>query len=189
VEERSAGGLGTCLLTPVPVLALLRDKVALASGDTAASPPAVFPCVDPSHCDEQVLMSSLPECGHRTPPGHGNANVRFFQDRRRPVAYRKVEELLAPVMGAEDIRQTNASPSTQLMQLLWPGGVAVQAIHVAAKLGLADLVARSELFSDSSNLYTRPLYPRESACLRRLAIKTPQRSPMSRPPRAHPRSS
>lgn len=29
----------------------------------------------------------------------------------------------------------------ELMQLLWPGGVAVQAIHVAAKLGIADLVA------------------------------------------------
>jgi SAM-dependent methyltransferase len=44
-------------------------------------------------------------------------------------------------MGAEDTPQTNASPSTQLMRLLWPGGVAVQAIHVAAKLGLADLLA------------------------------------------------
>jgi hypothetical protein len=29
----------------------------------------------------------------------------------------------------------------QLMRLLWPGAMAVQAIHVAAKLGLADLVA------------------------------------------------
>ncbi len=44
-------------------------------------------------------------------------------------------------MGTEDAPQKNASPSTQLMQLLWPGAVAVQAIHVAAKLGLADLVA------------------------------------------------
>jgi hypothetical protein len=26
------------------------------------------------------------------------------------------------------------------MQLLWPGGIAVQAIHVAARLGLADFV-------------------------------------------------
>jgi hypothetical protein len=47
----------------------------------------------------------------------------------------------APIMGAEDTPQTNASPPMQLMQLLWPGGVAVQAIHVAAKLGLADLMA------------------------------------------------
>jgi O-methyltransferase domain len=44
-------------------------------------------------------------------------------------------------MGTEETPQTNASPSTQLMQLLWPGGVAVQAIHVAAKLRLADLMA------------------------------------------------
>ena len=33
------------------------------------------------------------------------------------------------------------SPSMQMMQLLWPGAMAVQAIHVAAKLALADLVA------------------------------------------------
>jgi len=33
------------------------------------------------------------------------------------------------------------SPSMQMMQLLWPGAMAVQAIHVAAKFGLADLVA------------------------------------------------
>ena len=65
----------------------------------------------------------------------------LFKDWHRPGAYCKVEELLAPVMGAEDTPQTNASPSTQLMRLLWPGGVAVQAIHVAAKLGLADLLA------------------------------------------------
>jgi SAM-dependent methyltransferase len=44
-------------------------------------------------------------------------------------------------MGTEDAPQENASPSMQLMQLLWPGGVAVQAIHIAARLGLADLVA------------------------------------------------
>jgi hypothetical protein len=44
-------------------------------------------------------------------------------------------------MGTEDTSQTNAPPSTQLMQLLWPAGLVVQAIHVAAKLGLADLVA------------------------------------------------
>lgn len=34
-----------------------------------------------------------------------------------------------------------ASPPMQMMQILWPGAMAVQAIHVAAKLGLADLVA------------------------------------------------
>ena len=35
------------------------------------------------------------------------------------------------------------SPSMQMMQMLWPGPMALQAIHVAAKLGLADLVANS----------------------------------------------
>ncbi len=33
------------------------------------------------------------------------------------------------------------SPSIQMMQMLWPGAMAVQAIHVAANLALADLVA------------------------------------------------
>src|ERR1700746_3371173 len=33
------------------------------------------------------------------------------------------------------------SPSVQMMQILWPGPMAVQAIHVAAKFALADLVA------------------------------------------------
>jgi hypothetical protein len=35
----------------------------------------------------------------------------------------------------------DVAASMQLMKLLWPGAVAVQAIHVAAKLGLADRVA------------------------------------------------
>jgi SAM-dependent methyltransferase len=42
-------------------------------------------------------------------------------------------------MGAEDTPGTNVS--TQLMQLVWPGGIAVQAVNVAAKLGLADQLA------------------------------------------------
>jgi len=33
------------------------------------------------------------------------------------------------------------SPSMQMMQILWPGAMAVQAIHVAAKFALADLLA------------------------------------------------
>src|SRR5262249_27037437 len=33
------------------------------------------------------------------------------------------------------------SPSMQMTQILWPGALAVQAIHVAAKLALADLVS------------------------------------------------
>jgi hypothetical protein len=41
-------------------------------------------------------------------------------------------------------RETQAqpiSPSMQMMQILWPGAMAVQAIHVAAKFALADLIA------------------------------------------------
>src|SRR5262249_27147853 len=41
-------------------------------------------------------------------------------------------------------RQAQAEPvstSMQMMQILWPGAMAVQAIHVAARFGLADLVA------------------------------------------------
>jgi DNA-binding IclR family transcriptional regulator len=30
----------------------------------------------------------------------------------------------------------------QLLQLLWPGALAVQAVHVAARLGIADLLSR-----------------------------------------------
>src|SRR6266436_1726314 len=33
------------------------------------------------------------------------------------------------------------SPSMQMIEMLWPGAMAVQAIHVAAKLALADFVA------------------------------------------------
>src|SRR5262245_20899664 len=32
-------------------------------------------------------------------------------------------------------------PSMQVMQLLWPGALAVQAVHAVAALGIADLVA------------------------------------------------
>jgi PhnB protein len=34
-----------------------------------------------------------------------------------------------------------ASQSMQMMQMMWPGAIAMQAIHVAAKFALADLVA------------------------------------------------
>src|SRR5262245_10846738 len=33
------------------------------------------------------------------------------------------------------------SPSMQMIQMLWPGAIAVQAIYVAARFALADLVA------------------------------------------------
>jgi SAM-dependent methyltransferase len=44
-------------------------------------------------------------------------------------------------MSSEEPRSAGSPPSMQLMWLLWPGAMTVQAIHVAAKLGVADLVA------------------------------------------------
>jgi SAM-dependent methyltransferase len=44
-------------------------------------------------------------------------------------------------MSTHEPQSASISPSMQVMQLLWPGAIAVQAIHVAAKLALADLVA------------------------------------------------
>lgn len=44
-------------------------------------------------------------------------------------------------MSTQEAQPASISPSVRMMQLLWPGAMAVQAIHVAAKLGLADLVA------------------------------------------------
>jgi hypothetical protein len=44
-------------------------------------------------------------------------------------------------MSTHEPQAANVPPSMQVMQLLWPGAIAVQAIHLAAKLALADLVA------------------------------------------------
>lgn len=44
-------------------------------------------------------------------------------------------------MSTNEPQSAAVPPSMQLMRLLWPGAIAVQAIHVAATLGLADLVA------------------------------------------------
>jgi hypothetical protein len=44
-------------------------------------------------------------------------------------------------MSTHESQSASTSPSMQVMQLVWPGAIAVQAIHGAAKLGLADLVA------------------------------------------------
>ena len=44
-------------------------------------------------------------------------------------------------MSTHERPPADMSPSMQMMQLLWPGAMAVQAIHVAAELALADLVA------------------------------------------------
>jgi len=44
-------------------------------------------------------------------------------------------------MSNQEPHAQPVSPSIQMTQILWPGAIAVQAIHVAAKLALADLVA------------------------------------------------
>jgi O-methyltransferase domain len=44
-------------------------------------------------------------------------------------------------MSNQEPHTQPVSPSMQMMQILWPGAMAVQAIHVAAKFALADLVA------------------------------------------------
>jgi hypothetical protein len=44
-------------------------------------------------------------------------------------------------MSTHETQSADIPPSMQVMQLLWPGAIAVQAIHVAAKLAVADLVA------------------------------------------------
>jgi len=44
-------------------------------------------------------------------------------------------------MNNQEKQADAVSPSMQMMQLLWPGAMAVQAVHVAARLALADLVA------------------------------------------------
>src|SRR6516162_10328570 len=44
-------------------------------------------------------------------------------------------------MSNREAQAQPVSPSMQMMQILWPGAMAVQAIHVAAKFALADLLA------------------------------------------------
>ncbi len=44
-------------------------------------------------------------------------------------------------MSNREAQAQPVSPSMQMTQILWPGAMAVQAIHVAAKFALADLVA------------------------------------------------
>lgn len=44
-------------------------------------------------------------------------------------------------MGNREPQAQPVSPSMQMMQILWPGALAAQAVHVGAKFALADLVA------------------------------------------------
>lgn len=44
-------------------------------------------------------------------------------------------------MSNREAQAQPVSPSMQMIQILWPGAMVVQAIHVAAKFALSDLVA------------------------------------------------
>lgn len=69
----------------------------------------------------------------------------------------------------EDPQLQPISPSTQMMQMLWPGPMAVQAIHVAAKLALADLVAGGPKSVDDLANATHTHGPSLARLLRALA--------------------
>ncbi len=56
-----------------------------------------------------------------------------------PDLFSKTPRTLTPMLVR--IMTDDLSPSIQLMQLIWPGAIAVQAIHVAAALGIPDLLA------------------------------------------------
>lgn len=55
------------------------------------------------------------------------------------------EQQIAPgkekAMSDQEAQSTSPSPSMQMNNLLWPGAFGAQAIHVAAKLAIADLLA------------------------------------------------
>jgi len=47
-------------------------------------------------------------------------------------------------MSATDRQPSQMPPSAQLMQFIWPGAMAAQAIYTAANLGIADLLAEKQ---------------------------------------------
>ncbi len=62
-------------------------------------------------------------------------------------------------MTNQDALSNGASAKQRLFSLIWPGALAAQAVHCAAKLGVADLVASGvdsvECLASSTN--THPL--------------------------------
>jgi hypothetical protein len=64
-------------------------------------------------------------------------------------------------MSAEQSVSADIPPAMQVMQLLWPGAIVVQAVHVAAKLRIADRVASGPKTADelarSSGVHARSL--------------------------------
>ncbi len=51
-------------------------------------------------------------------------------------------------MSDLDSRSTSATPLTQMNNLLWPGAFGAQAIHVAAKLAIADILADKSMTAE-----------------------------------------
>jgi SAM-dependent methyltransferase len=51
-------------------------------------------------------------------------------------------------MSEADSHAATPSPSAQMMELIWPGALIVQAVHVAAKLGIPDLVSKGPQTAD-----------------------------------------
>lgn len=51
--------------------------------------------------------------------------------------------------------EPQALPVSPSMQMLWPGAMAVQALHVAAKLALADLVAGASGAKSSAEISSK----------------------------------
>jgi len=64
-------------------------------------------------------------------------------------------------MSNQEPQAQPVSPSIQMIQILWPGAMAVQAIHVAAKFALADLVASGpksiEELAEATHTHGSPL--------------------------------
>lgn len=58
-------------------------------------------------------------------------------------------------MGNQEPQAQPVSPSIEMMQILWPGAMAVQAVYVGAQLALADLIASGpktiEQLADATN--------------------------------------
>lgn len=71
-------------------------------------------------------------------------------------------------MSEHASQPTSVSPSRQLMQFIWPGAMAAQAIYVAAKLGLADLLTEGPRSADELALATRAHGPSLRRLLRAL---------------------
>ena len=71
-------------------------------------------------------------------------------------------------MSDQSHQSTGISPSMQLMQLIFPGAIAVQAIYVAAKLAIADQLEDGPMSSEDLALATQAHAPSLQRVLRAL---------------------